>query len=84
MQEHKLTAADKYVVQRYVHKPLLLDDYKVLTLLTLYTCFPSTKSTQILTQARAPQLLDSPPLKFDLRLYVLITSVDPLRAYLYR
>ena len=79
MQEHKLTAADKYVVQRYVHKPLLLDDYKVLTLLTLCTCFPSTKRTNTDTSP-----CSSTTLKFDLRLYVLITSVDPLRAYLYR
>ena len=47
-QEHRLTRGDKFVVQRYIHKPLLLDGYK-----------------------------------FDLRLYVLITSVDPLRCYLF-
>lgn len=44
----EVDAKERVVVQRYLHKPLLIDGYK-----------------------------------FDLRLYVLVTSCDPLRIYVY-
>ena len=44
-----LSRIERYVVQRYIHKPYLMDGFK-----------------------------------FDLRIYVLITSVDPLWAYIYK
>ena len=44
-----LNPYDHYVVQRYLHKPFLIDE-----------------------------------LKFDLRIYVLVSGVDPLRVYIYK
>ena len=44
-----LSRVERYVVQRYIHKPYLMDGFK-----------------------------------FDLRIYVLVMSVDPLQAYIYR
>ena len=43
-----LNPYDHYVVQRYLHKPFLIDE-----------------------------------LKFDLRIYVLVSGIDPLRVYIY-
>lgn len=44
----KIPASEHFIVQQYIHKPLLLDGYK-----------------------------------FDLRVYVLVTSCDPLRIFLF-
>jgi tubulin polyglutamylase TTLL6/13 len=44
-----LNPFDHFVVQRYLHKPFLIDE-----------------------------------LKFDLRIYVLVSGVDPLRVYIYK
>lgn len=46
---NKLDKNEHYVVQRYLHKPYLIDD-----------------------------------LKFDLRIYVLLVGVNPLRAFIYK
>eukprot|EP00294_Goniomonas_avonlea_P008243 CAMPEP_0114559162 /NCGR_PEP_ID=MMETSP0114-20121206/10775_1 /TAXON_ID=31324 /ORGANISM="Goniomonas sp, Strain m" /LENGTH=726 /DNA_ID=CAMNT_0001744615 /DNA_START=76 /DNA_END=2256 /DNA_ORIENTATION=+ len=46
--EPRVDPNDRVIIQRYIHRPLLIDDFK-----------------------------------FDFRVYILVTSVDPLRSYIF-